>query len=356
MISNHLSPLSFSMTIFSLALLVSFLLTIGAYRFALRKNVLDIPNDRSSHSIPTPRGGGLGIVFTFLLTLLLLRYFGTLSKTIFAALLGGGTLIALVGWMDDLKPIAARWRFMIHAIAAGWAIYWIGGVTALTFNQYSIRLGFFGDLLTFFGILWMINLYNFMDGIDGLAAGEALTTGLAGGTLFWWGGSDISLFLPVLLAACCAGFLFLNWPPAKIFMGDIGSGFIGYCLAIIWIQGTKSDPVAFWIWAILLSIFIADATFTLISRVMKKEPWYQAHRTHAYQRLVQMGESHLSVTGLILLFNLFLLFPFAWYIMDHRFQAFLGTAFLYVALFIGWFFIDRKYASFKRNDFQKQTD
>ena len=356
MISNHLSPLTFGLTTFSLALLVSFLLTKGAYRFALRKNVLDIPNDRSSHSTPTPRGGGLGIVLTFLPALLLLKYFGILSTDMLTALLGGGSLIALVGWMDDLKPIPARWRFLIHAIAAGWAIYWIGGVTELTFGHHVIHLGIAGSILTFLGILWMINLYNFMDGIDGLAAGEALTTGLAGWILFWSARSDSSSFLPALLAASCAGFLLLNWPPAKIFMGDIGSGFIGYCLAIIWIHGAQADPIEFWVWAILLSVFIGDATFTLISRVIKNEPWYQAHRTHAYQRLVQMGVSHLSVTGLILLFNLFLLFPFAWYIMDHRLQAFMGTSFLYFALFIGWFFIDRKYTSFKRNNLQKQTD
>jgi Fuc2NAc and GlcNAc transferase len=348
MIFNHLPPLFFDMTFFSLALVVSFLLTQGAYRFALRKNVLDIPNDRSSHSTPTPRGGGLGIVLTFLPALLLLRYFGTLSTAMLAALFGGGTLIALVGWMDDLKPIPARWRFMIHVIAAGWAIYWIGGVTELTLGPYSMQLGIGGIILTFLGILWMINLYNFMDGIDGLAGGEALTTGLSGGTLFWLGGSDSSSFLPLLLAACCGGFLLLNWPPAKIFMGDIGSGFIGYCLAIIWIHGAKADPIAFWVWAVLLSVFIGDATFTLISRVIKREPWYQAHRTHAYQRLIQMGWSHLSVTGLILLFNLFLLFPFTWYIMDHRYQAFMGTIFLYGLLFFAWFFIYRKYASFKK--------
>lgn len=344
MISKNLSTFLVDATIFFLALPLSFLLTQGAYRFALRKNVLDIPNDRSSHSTPTPRGGGLGIVLTFLPGLLLLSHFGTISGALLAALLGGGSLIALVGWMDDLKPIAARWRFMIHAIAAGWAITWVGGVTGLTFGQYTVRLGFFGDLLTFFGILWMINLYNFMDGIDGLAAGEALSAGLTGGVLLVLGGESNLAGVAILLASCCAGFLILNWPPAKIFMGDIGSGFIGYCLAVLWIAGVKTNSATFWVWPILLSIFIVDATFTLIFRIMRGETWHQAHRTHAYQQLTQLGWPHLRVTGLVLFSNFFILFPLAWYSMRNSSHSPWILLSLFVLLFILWTRIRRKFA------------
>ena len=354
MISIHLLPLSFAITIFSLALIASFLLTKVAYHLALKKNVFDIPNERSSHSIPTPRGGGLGIVLTFLPALLLLRYLDAISNAVFATLLGGGALIALVGWMDDLKPLAARWRFVIHAIAAGWSIYWIGGVTTLTFGQHSIQLGFLGDILTFFGILWMINLYNFMDGIDGLAAGETLSTGLAGGfLLLLWGGSNLA-WVTILLAACCAGFLILNWPPAKIFMGDIGSGFIGYCLAILWVASSQTNSATFWVWPILLSIFIADATFTLTFRIVRGEVWHQAHRTHAYQKLTQIGWSHLQVTSLVLFSNFFILFPLAWYVMKNPLYAPWITLSLFLLLLISWATIRRKLARDKGIDLRSK--
>lgn len=348
MILNRLFQIDHNVPVFFLAFIVSIFLTGRAYRLAIKKKVLDIPNDRSSHSIPTPRGGGLGLVLTLIPGLLILKYLGEISGAMLFALLGGGGLVAFIGWADDLKPIPARWRILVHAISAGWAVYWIGGVSTLSFGQYIIPLGFLGTFLTFLAILWMINLYNFMDGVDGLAGGEALTVGLAGGLLFLLEGVGNMSSLPLLLAGCSAGFLVWNWPPAKIFMGDIGSGFIGYCLAVIWLQGTVTfHSEVFWVWMILLSIFISDATYTLISRIIRREQWYEAHRTHAYQRLIQMGWSHLQVTGFVMLVNLLILFPAAWYTMENQSHAFWVTAILFSSLFFVWRLIQKRYAIYQ---------
>lgn len=336
--------------IFSIAITSSYFLTRQVRNYALKKNVLDIPIDRSSHTTPTPRGGGIGIVLSFLSGLLLLEHFGKISENLTIAIEGGGVLIAIIGWMDDIRSLPARWRFLIHALAAIFAIYWVGGISEISLGTTRVFLGHLGYIFTFIGILWMINLYNFMDGIDGLAGGEALTLGVAGSFLLVQSDAKDLSFVSWLLAGCSAGFLLLNWPPAKIFMGDVGSGFIGFCFSIIWIESAKVHSSYLWGWMILLSIFISDATFTLISRVLGKEKWYKAHKSHAYQRLVQLGWSHLRVTKLILTVNILILFPLAWYAIKTKSIGFYATTFLYACLLLLWIFIRNKYIFVQKNE------
>jgi Fuc2NAc and GlcNAc transferase len=190
-------------------------------------------------------------------------------------------------------------------------VFCLGGLAGITLGGSVWHLGWLGSLLAVIAIVWLINLYNFMDGIDGLAGLEAVTTGLGVAALAWWGGASGLAAAAALVAVSCGGFLWWNWPPAKIFMGDVGSGLLGYCFAVLALAGETSGAVPGAVWLILLAVFVFDATFTLISRVLRGEQWYTAHRSHAYQRGVQLGYSHRRVTTTVGGINTFILLPLA---------------------------------------------
>jgi Fuc2NAc and GlcNAc transferase len=293
------------------ATLMSLWLTGAVRTYALRRALLDIPNERSSHTMPTPRGGGLAIALTLAVGVAVLGLSGLLYKNVALALLGGGVLVAGIGWLDDHRHVAPQWRFLVHMIAAVWALHWLGDFSSLTVGTMTWQLGWFGDLIAVVAIVWLTNLYNFMDGIDGIAAVEAVTVGLGGAILLGWAGSPGLAMVAALLAASCAGFLRWNWSPAKIFMGDIGSGLLGYCFAIVALAAHNAEVLPATVWLLLLGVFVMDATFTLIRRVIRGERWYTAHRSHAYQRMVQLGYPHSRVSIGVAGLNLLLLLPAA---------------------------------------------
>lgn len=286
--------------------LVSLFGTTVVRRHALRLSLIDVPNIRSSHSEPTPRGGGLAIVVTWFLVLAVLIFFKRLDQWVGLALLGGGGLVAGVGWLDDRRGLPARWRAIIHALAAIWAVWCLGGLRSLDVGVGSIPLGMAGSILAVVGITWLVNLYNFMDGIDGIAAGEAVSVALVGGALLGFAAADGLALAAVALAGASAGFLALNWPPAKIFMGDVASGYLGYAFGVLALASERSGAIPLLVWMVLLGVFIVDATATLVHRLLKGERWYQAHRSHAYQRAVQAGYSHRTVTLAVLGLNVVL--------------------------------------------------
>lgn len=283
--------------------LVSLSVTTVVRRYAFRHSLIDIPNTRSSHSEPTPRGGGLAIVVTWFLVLAVLIFVERLDQWVGLALLVGGGLVAGVGWLDDRRGMPAGLRAMTHVLAAVWALWCLGGSRSLDVGVASMSLGVAGNILAVVGLVWLVNLYNFMDGIDGIAAGEAVSVGLVGGTLLVFAGVDGLALVVFALAGATAGFLALNWPPAKIFMGDVGSGLLGYAFGVLALASERAGAVPLLVWMILLGVFIVDATATLIHRFLKGEEWYQAHRSHAYQRAVQAGYSHRTVTTAVLGLN-----------------------------------------------------
>jgi Fuc2NAc and GlcNAc transferase len=291
--------------LFGLSILTVFLVRW----YSLHHAILDMPNERSSHTLPTPRGGGLGLVLSFYVGLILLFHFGLLQENIGLALLGG-FIIVIIGWMDDIYSLPARWRAPFHFIAALWALYWLQGFPSLNMGMTLLHLSWFGFFLATLGIVWSINLYNFMDGIDGLAGSEAIFVSLSAGILLFLVGSHLALICFLLLPATL-GFLIWNWPPAKIFMGDVGSGFLGFIFAVLAIASENQHALPIIIWIILLAVFIFDATFTLISRIKRRQPLYMAHRDHAYQRITHKGYRHQTVVIFILLFNIFILLPIA---------------------------------------------
>lgn len=291
--------------------LSSWSLTLVLRRYALAKNLMDEPNDRSSHTVPTPRGGGVAIVLSFTVALSLVASQGMAVQEDAYGLLGAGLLIALVGFADDHGHIAAKWRLLSHFTASSWALFCLGGLPPVAILGVPFSLGWLGSILAAIYMVWMLNLYNFMDGIDGLASAQAVTVCLAMSVLYWFSG-DVKLIPSLLLlAGAVAGFLCWNFPPAQIFMGDAGSGFLGIVLAFMSLEAAWVNPRLLWCWLILLGVFIVDATWTLARRVMRGEKIFEAHRSHAYQNAARTYSSHKVVTFGVVVINVCWLLPVA---------------------------------------------
>ncbi|WP_207886329.1 glycosyltransferase family 4 protein [Pseudomonas sp. 30_B] len=303
-------------------------------RYALARSIIDVPNARSSHTIPTPRGGGVSIVVSFLLALPLAAVFGSAGWPVVLALLGAGAGIALLGFLDDHGHIAARWRLLGHFSGTAWALFWLGGLPSLSVLGVELDLGWAGYLLAALYLVWLLNLYNFMDGIDGIASIEAICVCVGGALLYALSGHVHDAALPLLLAAAVAGFLFWNFPPARIFMGDAGSGFLGIVLGILSLQAAWVESQLFWSWLILLGVFIVDATFTLLRRLLRGDKVYEAHRSHAYQYASRQFGRHLPVTLAVGLINLLWLLPIALWVCSGELDGVLGILLAYTPLLL----------------------
>lgn len=283
--------------LFAAALLAGLGLLWAVLRLVSQPRLLAQPTHRSSHTQPTPTMGGVVIVVVVLAYLAWVA--GDQPRLvwgIFAALAG----LALVGLWDDLVGLSAQLRILVHAAAAAIALW-------------GLQLDFAWPWLLLFwlGLVWLINLYNFMDGIDGLAASQALVFCLG---IHWlavgvpgWSGDLLWLLAGVTLAFC--GF---NWPPAKIFMGDVGSGFLGLLLGVIAFYVWQTFAVPLVASLILLAVFWFDASYTLCVRIATHQKFTQAHRSHMYQHLAQR-RGHLWTTTIFLIFALCWLLPLAWY-------------------------------------------
>lgn len=309
-------------------------LTAALRRYAISRSIIDIPNARSSHSIPTPRGGGVAIVVAFLLSLPILGYAGLVPWSQLIAVGGAGALVAVVGFMDDHGHIAARWRLLGHFSAAIWALFWMGGFPPLMLFGLSVDLHWFGHILAAIYLVWILNLYNFMDGIDGIASVEALCVCLGACLLYWISGVPALIWGPLILAMAVLGFLYWNFPPARIFMGDAGSGFLGVALGVLSLQAAWQSSQLFWAWLILLGVFIVDATFTLLRRLIRGDKVYEAHRSHAYQFASRQFGKHLPVTLTVGAINLFWLLPVAYCVACLGLDGALGLIVAYIPLVI----------------------
>ena len=292
--------------LFPLIILVSYLLTELIRRYSLKRNLLDTPNERSSHSTATPRGGGLAIVVCFLF---IVGFSDLIPNDIVFALLGSGILIAVVGFWDDQGHIPAKWRLLSHFVAAFWVVFWLGGISEFQLLGFNINAGWAGIVAVVFLLVWILNLFNFMDGIDGIAASETIFVACGGAYFSWINGYEYLSYISLVLASSTMGFLLLNWSPAKIFMGDVGSGFLGLMLGII-AYANILEGSAVWIWLILCAVFLVDSGITLIRRIINGDKWYEAHCSHAYQYAARKW-GHKNVTVGVIIINFFWLFPLA---------------------------------------------
>jgi len=288
---------------------VSFVGTGWIRRYCLARGIVDIPNQRSSHSRIVARGGGIGFSGIFILAVLGLGIAGLTPSRAATGLAGGGIIIAVTGWVDDRKGLTQVPRIVLHLAAAFWAVVWLGPVPALVSG--STVWMWVTQIAGVIAFAWMINLYNFMDGTDGIAGVEAVTVAVASGFLCTMAGLAEPGHVYWLLAAAVAGFLLWNWPPAKIFMGDAGSGFLGFTFAALTLWSSVENIRLFWPCVILLSVFVADATTTLVRRMLKREKWYEPHSTHAYQKLARRN-GHLPIALGVAIVNIAVLAPVAW--------------------------------------------
>ncbi|MFX4233908.1 MraY family glycosyltransferase [Aliarcobacter butzleri] len=317
--------------IYLILLIFSFLLTYFIKNYMIKKSLVASVNERSSHTVPTPHGGGIAIAITWFIGLFYLYFSAQIETNFFYALLFG-VLISIVSFFDDIYELSPKVRLIIQAIVAIGGLYFLGGFETLTFGIFDIQNSIFTNIFAFFMIIWFINLYNFLDGINGYAGSEAIFLSLAGFILF--GGNHF-----LVLAVAVLGFLYWNWNKAKIFMGDVGSTLLGYNVAIFTIYYANQEPNNFWIWIILFGVYWFDATLTLIRRKLNKERLSQAHKKHAYQRLTQVGWSHYKVTNYSIVLNI-LLFAIVYFI-SNIFVAFLLA---FVVLVLSMKFIDSKKA------------
>lgn len=316
----------------ALVLVCSCTATWAMRRCALATKLMDIPNARSSHSRPTPRGGGVAIVLVFLAALVWLLIVGEIDADWSWAMLGAGAGVAILGFLDDHGHIAAHWRLLGHFFAAFWLLSWTGGLPAIELFGHVVALGWSGHVLAIFYLVWMLNLYNFMDGIDGIASVEAITVCTGGALAAWLAGHVAMIGAPLLLAFATTGFLIWNFPPARIFMGDAGSGFLGLMMGALSIQAAWAAPSLFWSWLILLGVFVVDATYTLIRRIARGEKPYEAHRSHAYQFASRRHGRHLPVTLGVLAINVLWLLPLALIVTVGWLDGSVGTLIAYAPL------------------------
>ncbi len=274
---------------------LSFILTYFIIRVALKHKILDIPNERSSHNIPTPRGGGLAIVISWFIGITVLRGLDLIERDLFFALLSG-ILLAIVSLIDDVVSLPPYIRLTVQLVTTIISLWFLNGINSISFAGLSIDSIIVLYPIVLIGIVWFINLFNFLDGIDAYASLEAIVIALA---IYIFTGNVINL----ILICSISGFLFWNWPKARIFMGDIGSTQLGFVLVILGIYFHNTSQLSIIYWIMLSSLFWFDATLTLFRRWKNREKLSVAHRKHAYQRAVQSGLSHQNTILLSLLVN-----------------------------------------------------
>ena len=295
------------------AFLASCALTAWLRRHLRVKQLVDRPNSRSSHNVPTPRGGGLSIVVVTTLGAIALYLADGMSVSLASALVWGGLSVAAVGFWDDIRSVPVVTRMGVHVSAAVLAVFFLGNASAIHVGEIVINPGPLGPVLAVISIVWILNLFNFMDGIDGIAASEGafVLCAASGLELFLAHGSTIEIAAELIAGAACVGFLVWNWAPASIFMGDVGSGYLGYVIAVFAIDSSRATSIGIYAWLILGGVFVVDSTLTLFRRLFRGEPIFQAHRIHAYQWLSRRWGSHSAVTLTVIAVNLAWLLPCA---------------------------------------------
>lgn len=261
---------------------------------------IDVPNDRSSHSTPIPRGGGLAIVLASLIAYALLSYAGILNfRTIWFI---SALIIALVGFIDDLHSIPLLPRLIVQFIVAGSVVYFYGSVTGIYVPYWgqTLTFGSLAPIISIFFIVGMINAFNFMDGIDGIAATQGIVIGISWAAVGYLAESRSILIIGLIFSASCLGFIVFNWQPARVFMGDTGSTYLGFVfgsLPIIFLgESSIQGPDLLLLTILFAWLFVYDTVVTRLSQIIRGRKFWLPHREHQYQRLVIKGVGHSQVS------------------------------------------------------------
>ncbi|MDC0195472.1 glycosyltransferase family 4 protein [Candidatus Thioglobus sp.] len=296
-----------------LLILVSFFLCLFLIflykKLAIRFKILANPNFRSLHEDPIPNGGGIVFSFIFIICVLILMLLGEISEVNFMLFFYGAVVATSFGFLDDLMNISPKKKLIVQILLSGWTLYCIDGGLLFGFEQLPELVSI---LISMILLVWILNAYNFMDGVDGLAiSGATFFSGLAAYILYLNNGNSELILLLLLLMSCSMSMMFFNWPPATIFMGDAGSIFLGYIFGVFIFLSIKSNDISIWTWLVILGYFFADTTMTQIMRVFLVKKWYKPHRSHAYQNLARIAKSHSKITISVTLYHIFWLIPLA---------------------------------------------
>lgn len=324
-----MSPTSLAIGMVLASLVISLAVVRGAIAYAHHRGMMDLPGQRRSHTIPTPRGGGIGIVVAVLATLP--AALGLLPQPwpmpVIVAVAMATVAVAAVGWWDDHHPLPVLPRFGIQLASAS--------LVAMALVMEGMP-GWWLPLVVLAGT-WSINLHNFMDGIDGLLAQQVIVVGLGLALLAWGAGQPALAGASACLATAALGFWCFNRPRARIFMGDVGSGTMGLLLFALTAMLWRVDGHLLWPALILSSSFVADATLTLLRRMASGRRWYTAHREHLYQWLVRSGFTHATGGACYLAWNLLVAAPLAalaWFQPAWSVLVFVGTYLIAAAVWI----------------------
>jgi Fuc2NAc and GlcNAc transferase len=349
---NQAQQLSNSLGPYVIIGLVSALCTLGVVKTANKFGLLDIPNERSSHASITPRGGGLSIVLATFIGLFFLKSVENLSTDQVAPIIFGGFIVALIGLFDDLGKVRSiATRLAAHVVGASIGLGIIGGIPKLSVFSYGIEPSIIGNILAILYVVWLINLYNFMDGINGLAGVEAISVCVLVAILSVRNGlTSTPVISLMILASAVTGFLVFNFPFARVFMGDVGSGFLGLTFALLSLVSANEKENMFWVWLIMLGVFIVDTSYTLCHRLINGENVKTAHKNHAYQVLARRLNSHRLVTVGVLIVNVFWLFPVAFLVVEKRLSGVVAVAFAYCPIFVAVHYFSKGKGSLARSN------
>jgi Fuc2NAc and GlcNAc transferase len=312
----------------ALATLLSFAFTGLALVYARRSGLIDVPGERHSHSEATPRGGGAGIVLA-LVVMAVAPLGDPMPGTVYTVVLPGFIVLALLGWLDDHRPLRARSRFVVQLLVCVFLVWNLPRDGMFAGAAFAVVAVLFAA--------WMINLYNFMDGSNGMAAGQGVFAFAVLAWLFHGAGEPGFAALGLLAAGCCAGFLPWNLGRARVFMGDVGSLALGFLIAALLLFGVSGGAFSLPVGLMVMAVFLADSTLTLLLRVSRGEQWYNAHRQHLYQRLIARGWTHGRVLLLYQLINLAVVLPGIVFGVSHPDWAWPVAVALAVALVLGWY-------------------
>ena len=317
------------------AAVTSFVLTGLATWYARKTGLFDHPGERHSHTVVTPRGGGAGLITAILLVSLWLTGAGQWSGPWITCIMPGVIVLAILGGWDDHSSLSVRFRFFIQLAVSFYLIWcaanaeWIHGALAV------LTSGLF--------IIWMTNLYNFMDGSNGMAGLQGVFGGLLLSCLFYLAGDTYFSLLALVLAAGCAGFLPWNLGRAKVFMGDVGSLALGFLFGALLLYGVGTGAFEIPVALMVMSVFLADSTLTLLTRVIRGERWYNPHRQHLYQRMIADGWTHCSVAMIYQAINLALVLPGIVLAIKIPALAWVAASALMLIFILGWFFLARRF-------------
>ena len=293
-----------------------------------------IPNFRSLHQNVIPKGGGIAIAVSVLVGLLLFNLQNNLGMRHLMVFFIGGLVIAAAGYADDWYDIRPRYRLAVQMLASLWICFWFGGLPVLDLGFMKIHLGLFGDILLIISCLWFYNLYNFIDGIDGMAASATIFISLTMVVILLMEKQYDLAFILGLLAVANIGFILFNWPPARMFLGDSGTSFISYVVSAVAIASLWRNAVSIWVWLIVFGYYFSDTTLTTVIRALTVPRFYLPHRSHAYQNLARIWDSHLKTLLLVLAINLFWVLPFVWLVWKYPKHAAFAMVIAYAPILL----------------------